>query len=525
LFSAAVATLLGVTIPDLKPNSQDISASHLEKILQILADPNVSHTVTPSTLTKQSTFSPQNYSVWVNLLWFLSLTLSLICALLATSLQQWTRRYIRITQPPRLSPHARARIRAFFSDGIDKSHLTNPVEVLPLLLHLSLFLFFAGLLIYLFNINRIVAIAVACCVGLFAVVYACLTLMPFLRHDSPYYTPLSSSGWFLHSGWLRDMKRTAEKIASELSPGIDGRILKWTIEALDDDHEWEQFFAGVPGFFRSNLNIDPGSSHNELGKALNGFLDRTLTSNLLSEPIKTRRFVTCFNAADATSTVIDRDFFRGVFSGRLGGVLQSVEIGNYLKGWGNNRGQEMGLYTESIVAGVIANVREHDDRWSALAKDQLRISGDVLQDYVARGDSVLLANLIHITPKILLTFEGDRYPAYISSWILRSVSQFDILHTLPKLQHDFCDLWNKVVEEARKRGPDSLSDPIYILRYIRHLYIILHQGTDSCPTEFSSPADGDNILSRISTYPLCDIADHRPGISAQSLVATSSTVS
>jgi hypothetical protein len=40
-----------------------------------------------------------------------------------------------------------------------------------------------------------------------------------------------------------------EKIAFELPPGIDGRILKWTFDAVDDDHEWEQFFAGIPGFF------------------------------------------------------------------------------------------------------------------------------------------------------------------------------------------------------------------------------------------------------------------------------------
>ena len=563
MFSAAVATLLGVTIPDLKPNPQDISASHLEKILQVLADPTVSHTVTRSTLTKQPTFSPQNYAVWVNLLWFLSLTLSLICALLATSLQQWARRYIRITQPPRLSPHARARIRAFFSDGIDKSHLTNPVEVLPLLLHLSLFLFFAGLLIYLFNINLTVAIAVVCCVGLFTVVYAWATLMPFLRHNSPYYTPLSLSAWFLYTGlsyvsvrilrfhsifdsfirkvfddindhdhgWLWDMKRMIEKITSELPPEIDGHILKWTIDALDDDHDWEQFFAGIPGFFNSNLINNPGSIPNELRRtfvgALSGFLDRTLTSNLVSEPIKTRRFVTCFNAADATSIGIDREFFHDIFSGRWGGVLQSVEIGNYLKGWGNNRDLERNLYSQSMVAGVIANVLERDDRWSALAKDQLHISRDVLQVYVAHGDSVLLANLIHITPKILRTFEGDNYSAYISSRILRSVSQFDILHTLPELQYDFCALWNDVVQEARDRGPDS--DPIYILQYIRHLYITLHQGTDSCPTEFSSPADGDNVLSRDSTYPLCNVANHRPVISGQApqspqAIATSSIV-
>jgi hypothetical protein len=326
-------------------------------------------------------------------------------------------------------------------------------------------------------------------------------------------------------GWLWDMKRMAEKIASEL-PGIDGRILKWTINALDDDHEWEQFFAGVPGFFSSKLIDNPGSILNELRRtfvgALSEFLDRTLASNLLSEPIRTRRLVTCFNAAVATSTGIDREFFHDVFFGRWDGVLQSVEIGNFLKGWANNHDRERSLYSQSIVAGVIANVQERDDRWSALAKDQLRISRDVLQGYIAHGDSVLLANLIHITPKILRTFEGDHYSAYISSRILRSVSQFDILRTLPELKHKFCSLWNDVVQEARERGSDS--DPIYILQYIRHLYITLHPGADCCPTEFSSPADGDNVLSRDSTYPLCNIANHRPVISGEATqppVATS----
>jgi hypothetical protein len=320
-----------------------------------------------------------------------------------------------------------------------------------------------------------------------------------------------------------------EKITSELPPGIDGRILKRTIEALDDDHEWEQFFAGIPGFFRSNLINDSDLILSELRRtfvgALSGFLDRTLSSNLVSEPIKTRRFVTCFNAADATSTTgIDRKFFHSVLSGRWGGVLQSVEIGNYLKGWGNNRDRETSLYSQSIVAGVIANVQERDDRWSALAKDQLRISRDVLQDYVAHGDSVLLANLIHITPKILRTFESDHHSVYMSSRILRSVSQLDVQHTLPELKHKLCSVWDDVVQEARKRGPDS--NPIYILQSIRHLYIALHQGTDCCPTEFSSLADGDNLLFRGSTYPLCNIANHRPvisGVATQSSVATSST--
>ncbi|KAF8475257.1 hypothetical protein DFH94DRAFT_603116, partial [Russula ochroleuca] len=147
LFSAAVATLLGVTVQDLRPNSQDTSAFYLGNIYGVLADPNAS---IPSPVAKPPPFSPPRYAVWVNSLWFLSLVMSLSCALWATSLHQWARRYIRVTQPARCSPEKRARIRAFFADGVDKMHMPWAVEGLPALLHLSLFLFFGGLVIFLF---------------------------------------------------------------------------------------------------------------------------------------------------------------------------------------------------------------------------------------------------------------------------------------------------------------------------------------------------------------------------------------
>ncbi|KAH9980939.1 hypothetical protein BGW80DRAFT_1162822, partial [Lactifluus volemus] len=145
LFSAAVATLLAVSIQDLRPNSQDISAFYLAKIYQLLADPNVSHALTLATPATPPPFSPPRYAIWVNSLWFLSLVISLTCALLATLLQQWARRYLTVTQPPRFSPHKRARIRSFFANGVEKFHLPLAVETLPTLLHVSLFLFFSGL--------------------------------------------------------------------------------------------------------------------------------------------------------------------------------------------------------------------------------------------------------------------------------------------------------------------------------------------------------------------------------------------
>ncbi|KAI0245378.1 hypothetical protein BJV78DRAFT_1139053, partial [Lactifluus subvellereus] len=157
LFSAAVAALVSVTVTDLKQNPQDTSAFYLQNIyqLQVLADSSIPRPSIPSTPAQPPPFSPPKYAIWVNSLLFLSLVISLTCAMLATLLQQWARRYLRVTQLPRCSPHRRARMRAFFSHGVDRFRLSWVVEALPTLVHLSLFLFFAGLLIYLFNINHI----------------------------------------------------------------------------------------------------------------------------------------------------------------------------------------------------------------------------------------------------------------------------------------------------------------------------------------------------------------------------------
>ncbi|KAH9989149.1 hypothetical protein BJV77DRAFT_1172685, partial [Russula vinacea] len=94
LFSAAVAQLLSITVPDLRPNSQDTSAFLLGNIYEVLANPNALRASTPSPVTQPSPFSPPTYAIWVNSLWFLSFVISLTCALLATSLHQWSRRYI-----------------------------------------------------------------------------------------------------------------------------------------------------------------------------------------------------------------------------------------------------------------------------------------------------------------------------------------------------------------------------------------------------------------------------------------------
>ncbi|KAH9051063.1 hypothetical protein EDB87DRAFT_1104016 [Lactarius vividus] len=115
LFSAAVASLISVSIQDIRPNPQDTSNFYLANIYQTVANPNISSSLPAS----PPSFSPPNYAIWVNSLWFMSLVISLTCALLATLLQQRARRYLKVTQS-RYSPHKRAQIRAFFAEGVDK---------------------------------------------------------------------------------------------------------------------------------------------------------------------------------------------------------------------------------------------------------------------------------------------------------------------------------------------------------------------------------------------------------------------
>ncbi|KAH9057263.1 hypothetical protein EDB87DRAFT_1793400, partial [Lactarius vividus] len=187
LFSASVASLISVSVQDIRPNPQDTSNFYLANIYQTLANPNGSAISSPLPASPPP-FFPPNYAIWVNAFLFLSLVISISCALLATLLQQWARRYLKVTQP-RYGQHKRARIRAFFFEGVEKFLLPWAVEALPTLLHVSLFLFFAGVSVFLWNVNLTIFKSVVPWIGVCISLYGSITLVPISHHDSPYHTP------------------------------------------------------------------------------------------------------------------------------------------------------------------------------------------------------------------------------------------------------------------------------------------------------------------------------------------------
>jgi Family of unknown function (DUF6535) len=467
--------------------------------------------------------------------------MSLSCALWATSLHQWARRYIRVTQPARCSPEKRARIRAFFANGVETMHIPWAVEGLPTLLHLSLFLFFGGLVIFLFNVHREVFLCVVSWIGLFSMVYGLVTLLPLIRQDSPYYTPLSILAWFSYASiryvtsklllsidyydgfetWmrLRDMRdryrgwmsggveKKGEEMASEQSPKIDIGILDWTIGALGADDSLEKFIEAIPGFFNSKLVKDlrkhiPDDVWRRLLDAMNGYLGRTLSSNSVIDSVKLHRLDMSLIAIDSTRVSGVSAILGYIMSNHWDQVPKTVEIWHTLARWCTSNHRSTARFAQGTVAKVLWTVPERDDRWVGLAAHVYGLPERDLRDILTHGDgSVSLSILIQLTRK---AFRSNL------PWdVLGAFSQIDIRNTLLGLQHDFCTLWNEIVQEAKKRK--SYSIPIYILREIRHNYLALHQGTDAAPTLFTaSTGPLDLIMFYPSSYPLCDIASHRP---------------
>ena len=455
--------------------------------------------------------------------------MNLTCAMTATLVRSWARRYLHLTRLARCSPDKQARVRAFIANGVNKFHVAMAVEALAALVHLSLFIFFVGLLNYLVNINHTVFSTLVCYVALSSALYAFITLMIVFRLDSPYFTPLSATFWLLYISalfsafrvlasfrrqfshekrerfvslmlqyrrWLAlGMRKAIEEAASKWTSEseFDVRVLESTLDGLRDDDALEKFTEALPGFYQSDIIKDlqqrlPEEVRLKILHTLVGFSRRTLSYNELSVSAKTHRLAICLEAAghvQASSGI--RLILDNMIHVNWRRTPHSVEIGHFLRSWDKSNNGQFASYIQVIVGNIIAGTRDRNGRWIALAMDHLGVSEHVLRDYLVHGDSVLLANLIHITRQLSCSDRSDR----VLIGALQSLSEFDAHNALPGLQHDFCALWNEISQRAQNNV--ELGGPGDILTNIRPIYTALHP--DDWPL----------------THPLCHEPSHYPG--------------
>ena len=460
-------------------------------------------------------------------------------------------RYLTRTQDNKYSPETRARFHAKYTKEYGALLLNDDPYLFCL--HLSLFLFTAGLLIYFFNINRTTFYAVVWLVVITIVLYAQPTLSPFIAHDIMYDTPFSPIVLRVYLGVLRAVVQVFSRIkplhdlstktknhhrdlsdryrvgvsegnaellkkaALEPSSDIDAEVVQSILLVLDEDRALESFFDAVPGFCGSKL-VQPLYSRvtTKLQRSLDGFLDRTFSSSLVPESVRNGRLITCLDAAhSALGSIGASRILSNFFHIQRDKALKSVELGHSLISWGRSIDCSINPIVRRMVARIIAHAKDRDDRWTKLVKEAFNIPDGVIRDYVARGDSMLLAILNHVTRQALRTGCSEQE-------VWESLSQFDIHSTAAELQHEFCALWNEIVQEARNDGYGST--PTQILAGIHHLFVALHWDTDAAQNQFAAPLnsadDFDSILHLPSSYPVCNIPDHHLDPAAQNLAIT-----
>ena len=384
--------------------------------------------------------------------------MSLTRALLATMLQQWACRYERVAFP-RHRPQRRARIHAFYKRGVEKWHIPRPgaLEALPLLLYISHFVFFAGLSTFLYGVNHTIFKVMTTWIGVCVTLYACLSISPITRKDSPYHTPLSGvfSGIFsfcltgirylfnrkqpeLPSSDPEEvqddyfsrpdgMAKTAEEHAFKLNSDIDHRSLLWTFKSLDDEADFEEFFEGLPLLCDSDTGkelklkemfIEEPKNKKKLTSALIGLMDRTLSSNPVEESVKHRRMIIFTKAMESESTsLIDREhILRRVLFKNWDGLLGCMEFGLSMQKWSDNLDK---VTVKSFCAQCVAALaiseslmrkRLGHDRhsWIQLIKN-LPVStpfhAHAAQEH---DDDILLFNVILIVRITVQTYAGSK---------------------------------------------------------------------------------------------------------------------
>ncbi|KAJ7617315.1 hypothetical protein FB45DRAFT_756846 [Roridomyces roridus] len=252
LLSASLTAFLIESYKNLQPDTGELTVAAIQQLVAISLGDTAAASQPPSK------FAPTTPAIVCNALWFVSLSLSLICALLATLVEQWAREFLHKTDM-RPSPARRARIFSFLYFGLKSFHMPTVVDTIPSLIHGSLLLFFAGLVAFLLPINHLIMYLMAAALTILLISYCVLTILPVLYLDCPYRTPLSTPLWSLSQRALAFLRRPTGpksgvatmteaivRCAIQNTEKRDQRAIRWTLESLTDDTELLPFIELIP---------------------------------------------------------------------------------------------------------------------------------------------------------------------------------------------------------------------------------------------------------------------------------------
>jgi hypothetical protein len=282
LFSTALTAFIVNSIQSLQSSPAQQTAYYMQQNVAMLAQisqqlstiaPQVA--IPPTPPPSFPTFKPLASDIHVNVFWFMALVFSLSAALLAILVQQWVRDYMHVFQ--RYSDSLKsARLRQYLYEGCEGWYMPVLAEAVPGLLHVSLFLFFAGLVEFVTNINTTVGVSTTAPIGICGLFYIFTMFAPVINPQSPYQNSFSGLIWYViqkfHGRRYRipgssgasksvspNMAEGQMQLAMEETEGRktrDGRAVSWLVDNLTADAEVEPFLRAIPGSFNTEWGIE-----------------------------------------------------------------------------------------------------------------------------------------------------------------------------------------------------------------------------------------------------------------------------
>ncbi|KAH7094217.1 hypothetical protein BKA62DRAFT_775475 [Auriculariales sp. MPI-PUGE-AT-0066] len=193
LFSAIATAFIIEAYKGLQPDYGEITA---RGVVALLSQVNSSFAA-PLPIPSIDQVDASSRTLWINALWFASLTLALIDALLCILVKQWLVEYASKQRQPAASGRTWAWRHYAFRQGLDKWGIGVFISSLSVILYGALYLFLFGLLVFLFDLDRRLCVVSMGLTMLIGSLHLVSVFLPLWFGDCPTTTPVLT-----HLRWI-----------------------------------------------------------------------------------------------------------------------------------------------------------------------------------------------------------------------------------------------------------------------------------------------------------------------------------
>ena len=379
-----------------------------------------------------------------------------------------------------------------------RTNIPTIIQQLKVFLHYSIYFFVIGLVIlpHTFGDRKIFIVAIIC---------FSLEAGSYIRSFEPR---------------LPRRRRGIEERASTWNWILNARSVSWLFDTLTKEEDIERLLMGIPGFYKSTHSEDSEkvlerANADSSPKVILAFMDRSLSS-VLPEETRQRRIKVSLEAMQVHPYLLQRSFHHALRAcSTESSIFKSIDFVLLADQHANDDDVKTGSLARCIITIAInrledyhADVRQWEG-WAGII--QRRLNGP--EDLVHREhrDSIKLRNLIQLTRELDTlrpddkTFSGS--PEVLGD-LLQEACKLNVRNAAPKLQDDFCDLWNELViaTQLPDQDPTLLSNTMFTLSFIRSVHVSLHHGTESqSPPSPANTTNVDPALQNPSSYSPCTV--------------------